>query len=363
MDKSKPISKKSPDPNGGVVAAAKGAKVRFGMGAIVLLMASAFAPSSDVQAWERGQLRRLLTGEGAPAASAQAAVASDKERIRVSSGGVERSSLLFTPPSYDSARPTPLVLVFHGGHGSGDRISEQTGFEALAAREGFLVAYPDAIGSGHWNDGRSSTAGAADDIAFVRRLIDTIAGIRNLDTSRIYATGHSNGGFFVQRLACELSDRLAAVASVNATMGKALASRCNPSAPISVMMINGTADRLVPWEGGEVQKGRFMGKGGAIVAVEETLDFWVRREGCRPTKQKQTLPDRDPNDGTRVERWEFDGCRAGNEVVLIRVVGGGHAWPGSRSSNRPALSRLVGTTSFDIDANQLIWSFFESHAR
>jgi polyhydroxybutyrate depolymerase len=265
--------------------------------------------------------------------------------------GVERTYLLHLPPSYDSRKAVPLVLVFHGGRGSGKRVAGMTGFSQLADEKGFIVVYPDAL-NGYWNDGRPRTGESLpDDVAFISTLIDRLGTLFAIDPKRVYATGISNGAIFVQRLGCELPDKLAAIAPVAGTLAKDLKVR--PGEPVSVLMIHGTADEFVPYGGGEV-RGDI---GGQVLSVKETAAMWVEANGCADAAPRVSL--RAPKSGTdtRVRRETWGPCKAGTAVVVYTVEGGGHAWPGAPA--RRVMGRVVGTTSRDFDAARTIWEFFE----
>ena len=323
---------------------------------LLILITSASVTTSTEAEERSGLLRKLFSGER----TAKEAPMPGETAGEITVGGTQRSYLLYKPPAYDPAVPVPLVMAFHGGHGEGRKMSSHSRLNELAAREGFLVVYPDATGSRHWNDGRSTTADGADDVSFIRALIVHLERKENIDLRRIYATGLSNGGFFTQRLACEMSDIFAAFATVAATMGEPLPNQCKPTNPVAILMINGTEDGLVPWQGGKAKKGGRMGKGGAITSVDVMVNFWVEWNSCNHGKTVSKLPERDEEDGTHVERWDFDGCAAGSDVVLLKIVGGGHTWPGA-PKREGLVGRIVGTTSREINANQIIWEFFEQY--
>ncbi len=280
--------------------------------------------------------------------------------IEMVHGGRERGALLYVParPLADRA---PLLIVLHGGGGKGrGMISLTRGrFNDLAERDGFLVAYPDGIGR-HWNDLRDDPIDYAhrqnvDDVGFIRALIDYIAARHPVDEKRVFATGISNGGFMCYRLACELGDRIRGVAAVTANHPVAAKERCRPGRPVSVMILNGTEDPLVPYQGGHVTV--LNRKRGAVVSTDETVAFWAKANACPSAPLMETLSDRDPGDGTRVDRTTFRGCGEGTSVVLYRIAGGGHTWPGGA----PYLSeRIVGRVSRDIAACDVIWEFFRS---
>lgn len=272
----------------------------------------------------------------------------------ITHGGATRTYLVHIPPAYDGRREMPLVLVFHGGGGTGAVAERTTGFSPVADREGFIAVYPDATNR-QWNDGRLSSRlpTDVDDVAFVAALLDHLLATLRIDPLRVYATGISNGGFMSHRLGAELSSRIAAIGPVAGTLGENVVPRFAPRQPVSVIDLHGTADRFVRYEGGEV-----IARGGIAVSVARVIELWAKAAGCSSPPRVETLPDRDPGDGTRVRRESHTPCRQGTEVVLYTIEGGGHNWPG-RPAPRPAL----GPATREIDATQVIWEFFRSHAK
>jgi polyhydroxybutyrate depolymerase len=279
------------------------------------------------------------------------------ETRKIASGDATREYILYRPGSAAAATRVPLVVALHGGLGTAEQMQHFSRFNAVAAREGFAVAYPQGV-SRRWNDGRVFRGRGetdADDVAFIRAVVADID--RNaipLDRRRIYATGISNGGFMSFRLACEAADLFTAVAPVTATMADALATRCRPSAPVSVLVINGTADPLVPYAGGHV-RGPFGSLRGAIWSTDRSLDFWVSHNRCG-SGDTRVLPDRDANDGSRVIETKWQSC-ARSRVQLLRIEGGGHTWPGS-IQYLPAA--MIGPVNRDFDATEAIWAFFRA---
>ncbi len=266
-------------------------------------------------------------------------------------GGIDREYYLYTPAILKPSQSVPLVIGLHGGHGQPQRFAETTKFNGLAQKQGFIVAYPAGIDR-NWNDGRDSkTLPTQDDVAFIRAMIDDIQKNHQIDASRIYATGISNGGFMTQRLACELPDRISAFASVASTMAAPPSSACKSSAPVAMLTMNSPVDRFVPWQGGTMTRG----EGGTILPVAETTDFWRTKNGCTKKPSITTLPSNAPADGTKVEVADDRTCQSGKEVVRVTISGGGHTWPGG--ANQPAA--LVGITSNQIDATSYIWDFFQ----
>jgi len=274
-------------------------------------------------------------------------------------GGLKRSYLLHVPAGYRPDRAWPLVFVLHGGGGDGARVAKLTRFSREADRAGFIVVYPDAVNR-HWNDGRRvqrfrAQREGVDDVGFVAALVERLAKDLGVDTNRVYATGISNGGMMCHRLGCEISGRIAAIAPVAASMPAPLLDSCRPAQPVSVLAINGTADPLVPFEGGAVG---LLKKRGRVASVAQTVAAWIQANQCAARPETTLLPDTDPRDGVRVRRETWSGGRNGSEVILYTVEGGGHTWPGGTER-----LRRFGRTCRDIDATALIWQFFERHSR
>ena len=264
--------------------------------------------------------------------------------------GVARSWLLHVPAAYSADRPTPVVLLLHGGGGRAASIERSTGgFSALADRHGFIAVYPESR-RGHWDDGRETVTDHTDDVAFIGALLDALAAEYRVDARRIYAAGISNGGMMSMRLACELPARIAAIATVGANMPAALAATCRPGRAVPLVMFAGTADPLMPYAGGRV-RGRV---GGAVLSVPETAAFWARNNGGAVNPLTQTLADADPGDGTTTDLLDYPG-----KVALYRINDGGHTWPGG-SQYLPV--RLIGNVSRDFSANDVINAFFSRHA-
>jgi len=300
-----------------------------------------------------------------PVGNPQDSIAKDTLNSSISLGGLERTYLLYIPSSYEPTKPIPVVFLFHGGGGTGQGMERLTlgGLNRIADREGFIIVYPDGIEK-HWNDGRGLQAYRAhreniDDVGFISALIEHLIRTLNIDSNRIYAAGISNGGQFSQRLACELSDRIAAIGVVAIQLPEHLPSSCAPKRPVSVLMMPGTEDPLVPWEGGEIgfKRGR---KFGRVLSVSESIRFWTMKNKCPSSPMITYEPDRDPKDGTRVRRESYGPCSQETETLLYAIEGGGHTWPGG-DQYLPAW--MIGRTSRDIDAHEVIWEFFKRHTR
>jgi len=275
--------------------------------------------------------------------SAEASPGESRRSVEID--GVRREYLLYVPKGY-SGNPAPLVLNMHGGGGRAEIQRDLTKFNDAADKYGFLVAYPEGtrmlIGRGRtWNSGDCCGRAArrdVDDVAFLSGVIADVERDYCVDSRRIYATGLSNGAMMAYRLACELPDRIAAIATVGGTMQ---IDSCRPARPVSVMHLHGTADDRVPYEGGRNLFGEF-------TSVSETIEFWRTSNLC-PKRPQITL-----KRGTVTCR-SYLPCVAGTEVVLCTIEGAGHNWPGA------VHVRQRGKVTDDISATEEISNFFLRH--
>jgi polyhydroxybutyrate depolymerase len=280
---------------------------------------------------------------------------------------LKRTFIIYIPSSYDKTVQLPLVIALHGrgANGASMIILTHKGFNKMADNDGFIMVYPDGIEL-NWNDGRMDEEANdrahrenIDDVGFLSALIDSMIKDYNIDPKRVYVTGISNGAIMSYRLACELSDKITAIAPVDGNIPNLLFPECSPSEPVSVLSINNTDDPLVPFEGGYIYGIRKINLG-KVLSVNESIEFWVDRNKCSVTPDVTEEPDMDPKDGTRVTRKQYVNGIEGTEVILYAVDGGGHTWPGG-FQYLPA--GIIGKTCRDFDANEVIWSFFKKHSR
>jgi len=279
-------------------------------------------------------------------------------------GGLKREYYLYIPSNLPKNKPVPLVFVLHGGGGNGKNIIRALHgkFMKLADRDKFIVVYPSGVDK-RWNDGRGlrryySQRKNVDDVGFISNLIDILSKKHNIDKRRVYVTGMSNGGLMSYRLALELTGKIAAIAPVTASMGKRISKGKTPSAPISVLIMNGTKDPLMPYNGGKIGfKWQNLGK---VLSTDETVKFWVRQNRCSKTPKTTRFPDKNPNDDSRVIRQVYGSGKDGTEVVLYKIEDGGHTWPGGLQY---LSKKMIGPTNRDIDACAVIWNFFKRHKR
>jgi len=179
-------------------------------------------------------------------------------------------------------------------------------------------------------------------VGFISALIDHLVKELNIDERRVYATGMSNGAFMTNLLAYELSGKIAAIAPVSGTMEKKFVPHCSPSRPISILIIRDDKDKIVPWKSGELPVIRLK-----ILSANETVDHWVTHNNCSSSPVIAREPDKDPRDGTRVQREVYGQGKEGIEVILYAIEGGGHTWPGGHQL-LPILA--FGRTCRDINA-------------
>jgi polyhydroxybutyrate depolymerase len=268
-----------------------------------------------------------------------------------------RSYVVHVPPKYDPQQPVPVVLALHGAAMNGPMMAVFSGLNDKADEAGFVAVFPNGTGVAGllltWNAGGVAGKLAEDqpdDVAFLAAVLDDLATVVNVDPKRVYAAGMSNGGMMCYRLAAELSDRIAAIAPVGGTMAIKARKR---GRPVPVIHFHGTDDKVVPFGGLGDRVPRFL----TFKSVEESIQVWVRKNRCPKTPEVAELPDT-ADDGTTVTRKTYGPGRNGAEVVLVVVEGGGHTWPG----RQPAFG-FLGKSTEDISANDLIWEFFQKHAR
>jgi polyhydroxybutyrate depolymerase len=263
------------------------------------------------------------------------------------SGGTIRTFRVYVPAMYSQQTPRPLLFQFHGY--GGDAISSEQGrFRNVADTANFILitpngtidpAYPQ-FGQG-WNT--YFCCFTVDDVLFVSDMIDSLKSQFNIDTTRIYATGFSNGGMMCYELGCKLGNKIAAIASVAGTMIASRLKACNPTKEVPVIEIHGTADPALPWNG-------LISGIDTFSAINSVIDFWVGTNQCTKTPSVVDLPDINTTDGSTVTKYLYENCFCHSSVELFKVNGGGHTAPGPG-----------GNTNYDMDAVMEIWRFLRSH--
>ena len=261
----------------------------------------------------------------------------------------------YTPSGFNVSVELPVVFVLHGGGGdmSGAMAFD---FQNIADTANFIIVFPQgkkAPGPGYgWADGRGSpmdTMGI-NDVDFFDVLIDTLKTGYNINLSRVYFTGMSNGGFMTQRLACELTDHIAAVSSVASTIDTSIVSSCLPSKAIPVMLISGTLDPIVPYAGGDMGSNH-----GYIISADSIVNYWRGINNCTTQIDSFAFPNVNASDSSNVISYTNEVCDCNTQVKFLKVIGGGHTWPGYP---QPFLEWYLGKVNKDIDAEVEIWRFF-----
>ncbi|MBK8506091.1 MAG: phospholipase [Saprospiraceae bacterium] len=262
------------------------------------------------------------------------------------SDGLQRTFLLHLPVGYQGQEAIPLVIAMHGGFGSAENLQDQSGLSEVADNQQFAVVYPEGVKGGllnirtwnaGWCCGYSSTTNV-DDVGFINTLLDTLLKKYAIDSQRIYATGMSNGGFMSYRLACELSDRIAAIAPVACSMSL---SNCEPSRAVPVMHFHSYLDSSVPYQGG-------FGDGVSDhynPPLDSVMDQWSVHNVCQSVRD--TLVD---DDRYTLIQWKNGDCQS--EIWQYLTRDGGHSWPGGSKT-------IIGDpVSEHVNASETMWGFF-----
>ena len=267
----------------------------------------------------------------------------------------DRPYLLQVPPAV-TPEALPLVLELHGRGIDAEAFDRMTGFGRLADEAGFVLAMPSSVGE-VWNDGRSPAAAGIDDVGYLAAVIDDVVAKAPIDRRRVYVVGMSNGAAMAGRLACQLSDRIAAIAQVAGTAALDVVAGCDAGRPLPVLQVHGTADRYARYDGGVprglVTRAVLRQPGGRSIGVEAWARLWLARNGTRGDPVVESIaPD------TTIRRWA--GPSPASDVVFYRVEGGGHTWPDGTF----ALPRILfGRTSRTFSATKVCWEFLAAHAR
>ncbi|HCW08191.1 MAG TPA: esterase [Cytophagales bacterium] len=267
--------------------------------------------------------------------------------------GEQREYIVHLPLNNIANKKHPLVLAFHGGGGSAKHSLAFFGLNEVSDTAGFIVVYPNGLNKG-WNDGRVIKNHTHDDIRFITLLLEQLKKDYSIDEKKVFATGISNGGFFSFSLALHLSNKIRAIAPVCASIPETIFQNYNPPKPVSLLLINGTEDPLVPYNGGKIG-GRLL-KRGQCSSTIETVKKFILMNQCDPKPTTYSFPDKDVTDECKAKRFSYS-CENGNQVQLIRIEGGGHTWPGGKQYLG---KRLVGKVCRDFSAATEVWSFFRS---
>jgi polyhydroxybutyrate depolymerase len=275
------------------------------------------------------------------------------------SGGYDRVAQIHVPATYKTGSKPPLVLLLHGGGGGATHALEKDGWAAKADKEGFLIVAPEGLGAlpklptnfkinpALWNSGQlnaRSPRAKIDDVAFIRELLDELQGKVPYDESRVFSTGHSNGGGMTFRLAAELSERFTAIGMV---AGRMVIESPKPTRSLPTLYIIGTEDLLMPLKGGEVKSpwGSWLNP-----PVSEQLAKWAAAIGCE--KEPKVISDKDD-----VRKVEYLSKTGGPTLTVIYIDGQGHHWPGGKAALPDS---IMGPNTNKLNATDTIWEFFKT---
>lgn len=285
------------------------------------------------------------------------ALAQQQVSERTLSVGRENRTYLLSRPT-GAVGPQPTVIALHGAGESAEGFKGYLGLDVTAAEQRFVTVYPQGIGR-VWNDGRPAAMRLkamltpGDDVAFLIMLVRTLVAEGVADPNRIYLMGISNGGFMVERMACEHADLFAAYSVIMATAPANYREECRPVRPVPIMFIHGTADAVIAWDG-------FWTPLGATLSAPDSAQLYATLDGCTAS-HSEDLPNLEPMDGTSVSVRRWSGCNAPGEVALYRVERGGHQSPARVKTSPELATMFLGLRNRDIDAGAESWAFFSRH--
>lgn len=294
-----------------------------------------------------GRFHRQPDPGPAPSTASGGPAAGTYERA-LTVGNGQRTYRMHVPESVAGRTGLPVVLALHGGGGNGAQFEEQSQLDVVADRAGFVVVYPNGSGRTQlltWNAGNCCAYArdeGIDDVKFIATLLDALTAQIHTDPKRVYATGFSNGAMMSYRLGCELADRITAIAPVS---GAIAVQTCEPKRQLPVLILHGTADANVPYNGGPPTKDMPLAGTWINKPVSYAVSFWTAVDKC-PATPVQTRDD-------AVLRSTYAPCAQGTEVTLYTIEGGGHAWPGAQKARDAA-----DDPAPKPDASAVIWDFF-----
>jgi polyhydroxybutyrate depolymerase len=267
----------------------------------------------------------------------------------LTSQNVVRKYYIHLPRSYHAGTKYPLLVAYHGGSGDGKEMYEMSGFDEFSDKHNFIVVYPDGV-NGLWNDGPGSTPWDQQyisDIQFTQKLIEQMKTDYSINTDRVYGAGFSNGGFFVQRVACALSPQFRAIAVVAATEMQDHLNDCSLTKPVSFITFNGTSDQWISFNGQTEPNGQY------FLPINDMVKLWVKRDKCSTELVKTRLQLQEGAEYD-IDKVVYKGCQDSTVEQYI-IQNGRHWWPGDRYMS-DTFNRAIG-----IDASEIIGNFFLEH--
>ncbi len=297
----------------------------------------------------RVALVAALVLAGGTLARSRPAFAGDALAHTIDVSGVSRSYLLYFPPG-QAGKHLPAFIMMHGSGSTDAQQEKYSGFDAFAAAHGLVVMYPQGVDK-HWNDGRViGHESMADDIGFMKAMLAEVNAQGLIDPKRVYAAGISNGGFMAQHMACVMPEALAGIAVVAAS--QPVDAACPAARPMPVIFFHGTADKLVPFNGGPIAPQ--FGNRGTAMSNAQAVAIWQKRNGCGAARQTK-MPVKDDPMQVTVETYS---CPPGRGLENVIVQDGGHTWPGAHQGR--IATYFLGPVTDNISANETMWNFFQS---
>jgi polyhydroxybutyrate depolymerase len=278
------------------------------------------------------------------------------KKIEIKVGKLSRRAWYLAPENIVETRSYSLLFALHGGGGKAQSMAEISRLDHVYPdfEKSWIFVFPEGLDK-HWNDARGSRNSDVDDLQYFDEVLSALQKIVKIDSRKIFATGISNGGMMSFRLACT-KPWLRAFAPVAATMPASLKETCRPPSPRSMLLILGDRDPLVPYQGGDVTGPFGVRKLGKVLSAADSMSTWKELGHC--TKKTISTPVlATPTDPTSLEGEKWSECTDSTSVELVKVVGGGHTWPGGEQYLREG---IIGKTSRHLDATKRILEFFES---
>lgn len=289
-------------------------------------------------------------------------LAADFKRGALQWQGIQRTYTYYIPENLDLSEPQPLMLVLHGLGADGNYAAENWGFTEIAQQQGHIAVFPDGL-DGEWNDGRGKSFFfrehyEVDDVGFLSALITQFVESFGADATRVFMVGVSNGGMMTLRMGCEKSSQLTAIAPLLASLPKPLYKTCLPDKPLPVMMINGTKDDVIPFEGGAVMiAGERYGE---VVSVHATLSIWQQRNACNISPVVAPMDEYKPNrEAKGITSELYAKCGSGKAIQLYHIEDGAHSIPSFK--HKRSVFKDVPLHPFNAAGD--IWDFFKRYKK
>ncbi|MBT6808814.1 MAG: hypothetical protein HOA52_04940 [Flavobacteriales bacterium] len=277
---------------------------------------------------------------------------------------LERKFIIHLPKKFDKSKSLPLVLCFHGYTSSAEIIMSYSDFNKTSDEFNFIVVYPQGLkekntGKTHWNVGGWTKDSKVDDVGFVENLIDYLIVNYNINEKQIYSTGFSNGGYMSFLLACELSNRITAIASISGSMTPETLKQCAPERHVPILQVHGEDDNVVPYKGSKKW----------TLSINNVMNYWIKFNKCNEESIIKKYPDRVKSDSSFCILYKYINSD-GIETNHIKVINGDHDWPGinnefninQNSETKTFFTKYDIRGNLDIKMSYEIWNFLNKYS-